>query len=391
MAKKKTTTAATKAALLAKTKRRGVDPKDLLKTGSTVLDLALSGTRAGGFPKGKYIWVVGDSSSGKTWLTLTCMAEATLNPEFKDYRLIYDNVEDGALMDFARYYGQAMADKVEPPAWGTYKKATGGRLVFAADPAKTPTNPAMSLRSEDFYANLDDALKRAEDKGEQFIYVLDSMDALDSKYAQTKFQEAKRETRGGAKAKGDYGDGKAKLNSTHLRGMVNRLSETNSILIVLSQTRDNIDAGMFDPKQTSAGGRALRFYATVQLWSSVGGAIKKQVAGKDVKVGINCRVQVKKNRLTGRDTTVEFPILYDTGIDDIGGMVDFLVTWKYWTKNDQGLIDVSRDFDRDKLKREPLIQWLDVNDLRDDLEDIVADAWVDLMAKVKMERKSKYV
>jgi RecA/RadA recombinase len=380
-----------KAALTTKGKLRrgGVNPKDLLKTGSTVLDLAISGDRRGGFPKGKYIWMVGDSSSGKTFLMLTCLAEASINPEFKNYRLIYDNAEDGALMDMAKYYGEAMAERTEPPAWGIYEELKGV-MVFKPDPPKKQENAAYSQRIEDFYYNLDDALTRAEEGGEPFIYLLDSMDALDSKYAEAKFQEAKKEGRGGAKAKGDYGDGKAKKNSTYLRGMVQRLSDTGSILVILSQTRDNIDAGMFDEQQVAAGGKALKFYATVQLWSSVAAKIKKTVAGRDIIVGVMCRVKTKKNRLTGKERTVEFPIYYGSGIDDIGGMVDYLTYWKFWPKNKTGVINATADFDEIEERREPLIKWLEDNDMRADLEEVVADAFAEVERRAAVERKPKY-
>ena len=352
-------------------RRDPINPKDLLKTGSTVLDLAISGRRGGGFLKGKYFWMVGDSSSGKTFLMLTCFAEASINPEFDKYRLIYDNREDGALMDMAKYFGRAMAERTEPPK----------------DPDKY--DDPYSENIEDFYFNLDDALERAE-AGEPFIYLLDSMDSLTSKYADEKFKEAKKEARGGARAKGDYGDGKAKKNSTFLRKAVNRLGATGSILIILSQIRDNIEAGMFEEHQTPSGGHALRFYATVQLWSSVGSKIKKKVAGRDVVVGVNCRVRTKKNRITGRERTVEFPIYYDTGIDDIGGMIDFLIHWKFWTKNKMGTIDATPDFDDVKKRKEDLVEWIEEEDLREDLEEIVEDAYAEVERKATVKRGNKY-
>jgi RecA/RadA recombinase len=241
-----------------KKRQESIPNKALLKTGCTILDLAISGRRAGGFAKGHYFWMCGDSSSGKTFLMLTCLAEASINPEFNGYRFIYDNNERGALMDFEKHFGRRMVDRLEAPGIDE-----DGR-------------PVHSMEIEDFYFNLDDALAQAEKPGgAPFIYLLDSMDSLDSEYSEKKFQEAKKAARGDGKAKGDYGDGKAKINSTRLRRVVARLAKTGSILIILSQTRDNINAGMFDEPQTFAGGHALRFYATVQLWSSVGSKIKK--------------------------------------------------------------------------------------------------------------------
>lgn len=354
-------------------KRRDPIPaEDFLKTGSTVLDLAISGQRVGGFSKGKYFFVVGDSSSGKTFLTLTCLAEASINPNFDNYRLIYDNAEDGALMDMGRYFGQRMADRLEAPA---------------ADP--DTEEPLYSTTIEDFYYNLDDALDRAEEPdGRPFIWVLDSHDALDSKYSEDKFQEAKRAARKGTIAKGDYGDGKAKINSTRMRRVLYRLRRTRSILIVLSQTRDDIGAGMFDEPKTHAGGHALKFYATVQLWSSVGSKIKRTVRERDVVVGVHCRVKLKKNRVRGRERVVEFPIYYDTGIDDIGGMIDFLVKWKFWP-NTRGFIDATSDFDV-KKRREDLVHWIEESGLRPDLEDITEAAWRDVERRASVQRRSKY-
>lgn len=348
-------------------RREPVPEADLLKTGSTMLDLAITGKRAGGFAKGKYFWIVGDSSSGKTFLTLTCLAEASINKEFNNYRFIYDNGEDGALMDMGRFFGPRMADRLEAPS----ETADG--------------EPVYSDTIEDFYYHLDDAFNA----GYPFIYVLDSMDALDSKYSAKKFDEAKKAARKGTQAKGDYGDGKAKINSTRIRHVVRQLRDTGSILIVLSQTRDNIDAGMFEEQQTHAGGRALKFYATVQLWSSVGKRIKRTVNDREIVVGVTCRVKTKKNRFTGRERVVEFPIYYANGIDDIGGMVDYLTTWKVWPKV-AGKIDASKHFDDVKLRREDLIKWVEENQARDELEHICETAWQAVEEKLVTHRRSKY-
>jgi recombination protein RecA len=246
-----------------------------------------------------------------------------------------------------------------------------------------------SATAEDFYYHLDDA----HAAGKPFIYVLDSMDALDTRYADKKFHEAKTAARRGTAAKGDYGDGKAKINSTRIRSVVTKLRATGSILVVLSQTRDNIDAGLFEEQQTHAGGRALKFYATVQLWSSVAGRIKRTVRKREVVVGVRVRVRVRKNRITGRERSVEFPIYYDTGIDDIGGMVDWLTTWGYWPVNKSGDINAAAYGDvyaGRPWDRESLIKWVEEEGLRTELEDTVAAAWADVEARVAVQRRSKY-
>jgi hypothetical protein len=82
-----------------------------LSTGSTLLNLACSGKVSGGFIKGHYYHFVGDSSSGKTFLCLTCLAEAAINPHFDDYQLIHDDAENGSLFDFGKFFGPKMAGR----------------------------------------------------------------------------------------------------------------------------------------------------------------------------------------------------------------------------------------------------------------------------------------
>src|SRR6186713_2266183 len=86
-----------------------------LSTGSTLLNLGLTDDPFYGLLSGHYYFFVGDSSSGKTWLTMNILAEAAYNPRFASYRLIHDNVEDGALMDVRRFYGKQTARRLEAP------------------------------------------------------------------------------------------------------------------------------------------------------------------------------------------------------------------------------------------------------------------------------------
>jgi len=158
-----------KKAMKSKKKKNTISKKDFLSTGSTLLNLACTNNPRGGFIKGTYVFFVGDSSSGKTWLSLGCLAEASINKHFKDYRLIYDNGENGALMDLSYYFGDAVAERLEPPRY-----SDDGDEMF-------------SSKIEEFYYNVDDAVK----EGKPFIYILDSMDSLSSKDEADKFNESK--------------------------------------------------------------------------------------------------------------------------------------------------------------------------------------------------------
>ena len=88
---------------------------EFLHTGSTLLNLACSGTINGGFPKGQFTYIVGDSSSGKTFFAKTCLAEASINPEFDDYRFIVDNAENSPTASTRKFFGVKVEERIEPP------------------------------------------------------------------------------------------------------------------------------------------------------------------------------------------------------------------------------------------------------------------------------------
>lgn len=341
-----------------------------LSTGSTLLNMANTGKPRVGFYAGHYYYLVGDSSSGKTFLALTCFAEACKNPNFDDYRLIFDNAEDGALMDFSRFFGSKMAERVEPPR------------------KDKEDNPIYSETIEDLYYNLDDAKKI----GKPIIYVLDSMDALSSDEEQKKFQEKKKAYRKKVdegkveKISGTYGDGKAKINSSGTRQIMSFLRKSKSIVIFISQTRDNFEKFSYE-KNTRGGGRALTFYATLEMWSSQAGHIKKSYKDVEREQGIYSLVKVKKNRVNGRNRTVKIPIYHDFGIDDLGGCVDYLLLEKHWTKVKGKIKAKELDF---VGNREQIIKHVEENELERDLQDLVAEVWNEIEAAISVERKSRY-
>jgi RecA/RadA recombinase len=345
---------------------------DMLSTGSTLLNLALTNKFFGGFAKGKYFWVVGDSSSGKTFFCLTCLAEASINKNFANYDFYYDNNEDGALMDIAKYFGEAAAQRMRAPA----KDDEG--------------NPTCSRTDREFYYNLDNASKRAVARNRPFIYILDSENGLSSESEIEKFEEQKAAHEKGKESAGSYGDGKAKTHSTNLRRAVADLKKTGSILIVLSQTRDNLGFG-FETKKAS-GGRALKFYATAEIWTSVKEKIKKKVKGKDRTIGILSEVRIKKNRFTGKDRTVFIPIYHSFGFDDVGANIDYLIEEKHWKRSegdDEGTNYLAKEF-KVTGSRDSLVAYVEENNLETELQGIVAEVWQTIEAACVVPRKPRY-
>jgi RecA/RadA recombinase len=372
-----------KAALLEKQKKETHVEEDYLSTSSTLFNLALTGNPFRGFKKGEYYFIVGDSNSGKTFVSMSCMAEASINPAFDNYRFICDFPEGGALMNLRKFFGRRVVERIEPPA----KDKNG--------------NPVHSQTIEDFYDNLDDNL----DTG-SILQVLDSENALSSQDEQAKFKKNKSIRRKAAakqrgettaaegdddtdeKQKGSYGDGKAKKHSQLLRQLLlTRLRETQSIFIIISQTRDRIGiGGMFNPK-TRSGGRALKFYAAAEIWTSPAKKIYKSVRGKPRQVGVIVKIAIEKNRLTGKEWSIEIPIYWSYGIDDLGSCVDFLTTEKHW-KNVKGRIEAP-EFDF-KGYKDQLIQKIQEDGRERKLRIIVGKVWREIEQACTLKRKPRY-
>lgn len=350
-----------------KADRKTLKAKDFLSTGSTMLNLACTGKPKRGFAKGHYYFIVGDSISGKTFLSLTCLAEASINPHFDGYRFIYDNAEDGAMMDVKKFFGKQVYRRLEPP----------GRAFAQSGPEA----PQYSETIEDFYFHLDDAFK----KELPFIYILDSMDSVSSTAEKEKFQKTKRATQKGKETTGSFGDGKAKINSANLRQFLSSLKRTGSILIIINQTRDNLGFGF--KKKTRSGGHALRFYATIEMWSSVESKIKKTVKGKKRELGTLCRIKVEKNRIQGKERTIYIPIYHSFGIDDIGSCVDYLIEENHWKIRSKDITAPEFDFEGSRFK---LIKHIEEGELEKDLRELVGDVWNEIEKACEVKRKKRY-
>ncbi|MBW2632186.1 MAG: hypothetical protein JRC90_10625 [Deltaproteobacteria bacterium] len=336
-----------------------------LSTGSTMLNLACSDNPSYGFIKGGYYLIVGDSKSGKTWLSLSCMAEAARNSRFANYRFIHENGEGGAMMNLEKFFGEKMASRIEPPE------------------IDKQGNAVHSYFLEDFYYHVNDALQREQ----PFIYVQDSADVLTSHAEEKKFNEQRLAHRRGKTPAGKMTDGKAAINSQDLRRLLTPLRRTGSILIIINQTRANLGFGYAE--KTQSGGKALTFYAGIVMWSSVKGKIIKTIKGKPRQIGTYCDVRIQKNRITGKDRRVIVPIYWSCGIDDIGACVDFLVDENHWTKPKGSNIITAPDLDL-KGKRESLIRIIEHRGLERDVRETVAEVWGEIESACKIKRKPRY-
>lgn len=342
------------------TKRKKETPihaRELLSSGCTLLNLQCTGKATGCYPKGTYTHLVGDSDSGKTWLALTAFGEASINPSFDGYEFYYFHGENGALMDRAGCFGRKASDRIED--------------IQVSSP-------------EDFYYGLD----TRHNRGKPYIVVLDSMDSLMSLDDSERFDENKKLYEDGKEAKGSFGVAKPKTNSALLKVATNRLSKNGSIMIIISQTRDNIGFGaQFNPKCYS-GGHAMKFYAQLQIWVSSMGDIKRTVKGKERQLGIYSKLHVKKNHITGAKGAVDIPIYHNPGMmDDIGSCIEYLTEEKVWSEAKGKVVAPEFDFEG---TIEKLAQKIDVEGTEKEIRMLVSETWDEIQNACRVQRKSKY-
>lgn len=341
-------------------KRVGQKPTRFIPSGSTLLNLAMSNKAKGGYAVGKIVNVIGDSSSGKTFLCLTAFAEMARNPRWDNYRLIFDDAEAAMEFDMDALFGNT-ASRLEPP-----NKTEDGE-------------PKPSRTIEDFYGNV----VRAVQEEKPFVYILDSFDALSSKEG----QDRKEKFASGEEVGGSYKLDKQKAASEMLCNIADDIKNTKSLIIVISQTRDNISPMSFATK-TRSGGRALKFYSTHEMWLAVGKTLKKKVRGKDRTIGVNTVVKLTKNKVTGKHTIIDFPILYTYGVDDTTSCIEYLVSEGHWKK--KGGKIVAEEFSQEGQMK-TLVKWIEDNNKESELQDIVESVWMEIEGLIKETgRKSKF-
>ncbi len=274
-----------------------------VSTGSLGLDLALG---IGGLPKGRVVEIYGPESSGKTTLALHVVAEV--------------------------------------------QKAGGTAAFIDAEHALDPSY------AHKLGVNLDDLLVSQPDTGEQALEITDTLvrsGAVDVIVIDSVAALTPR-----AEIEGEMGDSlpglQARLMSQALRKLTASISKTQTLVIFINQIRMKIGV-MYGSPETTTGGNALKFYASVRLDIRRIGSVKM----RDEIIGNNVRVKVVKNKVAPPFREVEFDIMYGLGISKLGEIIDLGVkagvvekSGSWFSYNSQR-IGQGRDNVREFLKANP--------------------------------------
>jgi recombination protein RecA len=324
---------------------------NFLPTGITLYDLMLGG----GYPLGKIVNVVGDNSTGKTLLNLECLA---FNKKLMKNKLkfFYDDAESGFSFDAKKMYG----------------------VDLFRD------NQKNSTKVEEFDYSLSKEIETLKKDG-TLLYILDSLDALSSQ-AESDRNDERIKAMDDDKTydKGTFAMERQKMLSEMFRLKSSKIGDKNVTVVIISQVRANIGV-MFGEKYTRTGGKALDFYASQAIWLAV--AKKKEKEGR--VIGVRIKAKTKKNKVGTPFRDCFIDVLFDYGVDNVTSNLNFL----YDLLTPQGEEKSKRlvcEWEGKEYKIKDLIDYIEKENLEDELAKRVIKKWNEIEDKISSKRKSKW-
>lgn len=271
------------------------------RTGSDLLNNMVGGGLGQGYPGGRIVNLVGDKSSGKTFLACEIVADSYWHPAVpgmepgEDLEWRYDDCESGFSFDTQSLYGFEIM-----PA-------------DLADRKRSRTVEELYSHVREFFEGLP--------RGKRGIYIVDSLDGLSSDELVDRADERyKAYQKGKAFDEGSYKTAKAKfLSQEFFPPIAETLDRRGGLLVIVSQVRENIQPMSFE-KFVRAGGKAMDFYCHTVLWLAQIDQLKK----RERAVGVLIRAQNSKSKTPRPYRNVNLSLLFDYGLDNVGTNLDFL-------------------------------------------------------------------
>lgn len=312
--------------------------KQIISTGSTLLDLAISGGRikGGGLPGGILVEIFGPASCGKTVL----LCEIAGNVQRQGGQIMFRDPEARLDKQFAKLFGFDI-DKVEYDTPNTVPE------VFS---------PVRKWRP------------KPEDKIHGIF--ADSLAALSTQWE--------------LDDKDQYGMRRAKEFSEELRKTCRILTEKGFLMVCSNQVRQNLDAGPYGQKYRSPGGEAIGFYSSLRLRCSSPQKIKrkKTISGKEITkvIGVQTTVEVHKSSVWKPYRTAPLYIVYDYGVDDIRANLHYLkdMTGGYVLDGQKIANSINK-----------AIEMIEGDRLESKLREAVVDLWEETEEQFNEKRKPK--
>lgn len=279
----------------------------------------------------------------------------------KKVKIIYDEPEVAFDMDLARGFNMPLEEII-----GLRERVKGNKI-----PESEKFTPSKQV--EQIYHNIEEEVS-SKSKYDIILYGVDSMDSVSD---QREMDHIKK--KGFEKA--DYG-GKAKSLSQFFRTKNQDMAKANVLFFIISQTRFNFNAGLFEKKETRNGGKALDFYSSQIIWLYE----SKKIEKNGMVQGIEVIANPEKNKVGDRYRKVRFRILHGYGIDDIGSIADWL-----WDNDGFKKAGSYLEWEGKKLHKEELIKRAVEDDsIHQELRRMIQKRWLELVEDAKIKRKPKY-